>query len=67
LNSYGVQPADIVIEPDVTGIDATEFERTVELAAIGEAAALKQVPRIRQLLTRLDPQLFGSVAASSTE
>lgn len=67
LNSYGVQPADIVIEPDVTGIDATEFERTRELAAIGEAAALKQVPKIRQLLTRLDPQLFGSAGASRTE
>jgi hypothetical protein len=32
--------------------------RAKELAAIGEAAALEQVPKIRQLLTRLDPQLF---------
>jgi predicted acylesterase/phospholipase RssA/CRP-like cAMP-binding protein len=58
LNSFGVQPADMVIEPDVTGFDPTEFVRTVELAAVGEAAAREQIPRIKQLLTRLDPQLF---------
>jgi predicted acylesterase/phospholipase RssA/CRP-like cAMP-binding protein len=58
LNAIGVQPADVVIEPDVTGFDLTEFMRAKELAAIGEAAAREQVPRIRQLLTRLDPQLF---------
>ena len=58
LNAFGVQPADVVIEPDVTGFDLTEFMRAKELAAIGEAAALEQVPKIRQLLTRLDPQLF---------
>jgi hypothetical protein len=58
LNAHGVAPADMVIEPDVTGVDPAEFVRTRELAAIGEAAALAQIPRIRQLLTRLDPQLF---------
>jgi predicted acylesterase/phospholipase RssA len=58
LNAFGVQPADVVIEPDVTGFDLTEFMRAKELAAIGEAAALEQVPKIRQLLARLDPQLF---------
>jgi len=58
LNAYGVQPADVVIEPDVTGFDLTEFMRAKELAAIGEAAALEQIPKIRQLLTRLDRQLF---------
>jgi len=60
LNAIGVQPADVVIEPDVTGFDLTEFMRAKELAAIGEAAALEQVPKIRQLLARLDPQLFRS-------
>jgi predicted acylesterase/phospholipase RssA/CRP-like cAMP-binding protein len=58
LNAMGVRPADMVIEPDVTGFDLTEFMRAKELAAIGEAAALEQVPKIQQLLTRLDPQLF---------
>ncbi len=58
LNAFGVQPADVVIEPDVTGIDPSEFMRAKELAAIGEAAALEQVPKIHRLLNRLDPQLF---------
>jgi predicted acylesterase/phospholipase RssA len=58
LNDLGVRPADVVIEPDVTGFDLTEFMRAKELAAIGESAALEQIPKIQQLLTRLDPQLF---------
>jgi predicted acylesterase/phospholipase RssA/CRP-like cAMP-binding protein len=58
LNAFGVRPADVVIEPDVTGFDLTEFMRAKELAAIGEAAALDQIPNIQKLLTRLDPQLF---------
>jgi predicted acylesterase/phospholipase RssA len=57
LNAIGVQPADVVIEPDVTGFDLTEFMRVKELAAIGEAAAREQIPNIQQLLARLDPQL----------
>lgn len=63
LNAFGVQPADVVIEPDVTGFDLTEFTRAKELAAIGEAAASEQVSRIRQLLFRLDPLLFPMPAA----
>jgi len=69
LNALGVQPADVVIEPDVTGFDLTEFVRAKEFAAIGEAAARQQIPRIQQLLTRLDPQLFppsGDVPRSAT-
>jgi predicted acylesterase/phospholipase RssA len=59
LNAFGVQPADVVIEPDVRGFDLGDFMRAKELAAIGEAAALEQIPKIQRLLTRLDPQLFG--------
>jgi len=65
LNALGVQPADVVIEPDVTGFELTEFMRTKELAAAGEAAAREQIPKIRHLLTRLDPRLFPPVARSS--
>jgi predicted acylesterase/phospholipase RssA len=61
LNAQGVQPADVVIEPDVTGFDLTAFTRAKELAAIGEAAALERVPKIRHLLSRLDPHLFPPV------
>jgi predicted acylesterase/phospholipase RssA len=64
LNAFGVQPADVVIEPDVTGFDMTEFMRAKELAAVGEATALEQIPRIRQLLARLDPLLFSKTAGT---
>jgi len=64
LNAFGVQPADVVIEPDVTGFDSAEFMRAKEFAAIGEAAALEQVPKIRRLLNRLDPQLFKSTTGA---
>lgn len=58
LNDIGVRAADVVIAPDVTGFDLTAFMRARELAAVGEQAALAQIPRIQQLLTRLDPELF---------
>ena len=63
LNAIGVQPADVVIAPDVTGIEPTEFMRSKELAAIGEAAALATIPTIQKLLARLDPKLFRFDAA----
>jgi predicted acylesterase/phospholipase RssA len=58
LNRVGVQPAEVVIEPEVIDFDLSEFMRARELAAVGERAALAQVPKIKQLLTRLDAGLF---------
>ncbi len=65
LNAFGVQPADVVIEPDVTGFELTEFTRAQEMAAIGDAAALAEVPKVRQLLHRMDPQLFPRTTADA--
>jgi predicted acylesterase/phospholipase RssA/CRP-like cAMP-binding protein len=59
LNAIGIQPADCVIEPDVTGFELTEFTRTAELAAVGEQATLAAIPHIKQLLHRLDEQMFA--------
>lgn len=58
VNSYGVQPADIVIEPDVTQFELTDFVKTDQLAAIGESTATESLPEIRRALARLDSQLF---------
>ena len=58
MNSFGVQPADVVIEPDVTDFDLTSFGRTNELAAIGEQATLDALPGIKELLGKLDKELF---------
>jgi predicted acylesterase/phospholipase RssA len=58
MNAVGVQPADFVIEPDVTAFDLSEFERTDEMAAIGERTTVESLAQIRQLLSKLDPHLF---------
>jgi hypothetical protein len=54
-----------MIAPDVTGFDLTEFTRAKEMAAVGEAATLEQLPKIRQLLSRADPHLFRPAAEAS--
>ena len=59
LNKVGVQPAQVVIEPEVIDFELSEFMRAKELANAGEKAALLKVPQIRQLLTRLDAGLFA--------
>ena len=61
LNRVGAQPAEVVIEPEVVDFGLPEFMRARELAAVGEQAALVQVPKIKQLLTRLDAGLFRVV------
>ena len=66
LHAVGVGPADVVIEPDVTGFDMAEFTRAEELAVIGQTAATDQVARVRRLLHRLDPQLFPASGPSSS-
>ena len=58
MNAVGVQPADFVIEPDVTAFDLSEFERTDELAMVGERETCKHILNIKRLLAKLDPQLF---------
>jgi NTE family protein len=58
MNSVGVQPADIVIEPDVTKFELTEFNRTDELAAEGEIATVEAVPQIKKMLSQLDDKMF---------
>jgi predicted acylesterase/phospholipase RssA len=65
LNAVGVSPADVVIEPDVTGFDLTDFTRTDELAAIGEQTTLQAVPKIKQLLEQFDKHLLPATASAA--
>ncbi|MEE2936396.1 MAG: hypothetical protein VYA84_10415 [Planctomycetota bacterium] len=58
MNSVGVQPADFVIEPDVTAFDLAEFSRADEMAKIGEQVTLDAVTSIKQQLAKLDKDLF---------
>lgn len=59
MNAVGVQPADFVIAPDVTAFDISEFTRADEMAAVGELACNESIPRLKQMLAKLDPKLFA--------
>ncbi len=59
VNAYGVQPADIVIEPDLQGFDLGSFRKTRELAAIGEQTTDEAMAEIKHLLSDMDRNLFG--------
>lgn len=61
MNSIGVHPADVIIEPDATRFDLSAFTRAGELAVEGEKATIEEIPKIRQLLSQLDPDLFKSI------
>ncbi|MDG2224030.1 MAG: patatin-like phospholipase family protein [Rubripirellula sp.] len=58
MNSVGVQPADFVIEPDVTAFDLAEFSRADEMAKVGEQVTLDAVNSIKKQLAKLDNALF---------
>ena len=60
MNAVGVQPADFVIEPDVTAFDLSEFGRTDEMAIVGERETRELILKIKQALAKLDPQLFSA-------
>ena len=60
MNSIGVQPADIVIEPDVSDFQLTEFAKTDQLAAVGEETALDSIQQIKLQLSQLDERLYPS-------
>jgi predicted acylesterase/phospholipase RssA len=59
MNSVGVQPADLILEVDVTNFDMAEFTRTDELAAVGVETTEASIERIRTSLAGLDKELFS--------
>ena len=48
MNSIGVQPADIVIEPDVSEFELTEFTKTDQLSAVGEETTMASLSKIKK-------------------
>lgn len=58
VNAIGIQPADFVIEPDVSEFEATDFALTDQMAEIGERTTKEIVPRIREQLSLIDKELF---------
>ena len=64
MNSVGVQPADMIIELDVTNFDLSEFTRTNELAAIGVETTEATLDELRTALAKLDGELFSTASCS---
>ncbi|MGI9518965.1 MAG: patatin-like phospholipase family protein [Pirellulaceae bacterium] len=58
MSAIGAAGADFTIEPDVSAVDPTAFQKTPEIAAAGHAAATASMPAVRTMLHRLDGQLF---------
>ena len=59
MNSVGEEPADFVIQPNVSMFDLAEFMRADEMSAIGEKTTFESIPELTTLLAKLDKQLFG--------
>lgn len=60
MSKVGAQPADVIIAPDVSMFEPTAFTQTPEMANIGYQATLEALPRIREILNKLDAELFGA-------
>ncbi len=64
MNAVGVEPADFVIVPDVTSFDISEFSCADEMAVIGENTTHASIRRVKAMLSRLDPELFGQAESN---
>jgi len=58
-NAQGVEPADVVIAPDVTSFDLSEFTRADEMSVVGENATEASIGQLKSMLAKLDPKLFS--------
>ena len=61
MNSVGVQPADFVIQPNMSEFNSTEFSRADEMATIGRETAIQSIPELKRLLSQVDGKLFSAV------
>ena len=58
IRSIGGEAADLVIEPDVSHVQITDFKNAARIAQLGEVAAKEVMPQIKQALHEMDAQLF---------
>ena len=64
---WSASRADLVVTPDVTSFDISEFTRGDEMARIGEITTNATVAKLSEMLNKLDPQLFKSSAVPLSE
>lgn len=58
IRAIGGSAADIVIEPDVSTVELTDFKNAAKIAEHGYVAAKQALPEFRRVLHEMDPQLF---------
>ncbi|MGI9457820.1 MAG: patatin-like phospholipase family protein, partial [Aeoliella sp.] len=58
IRAIGGSAADIVIEPDVSTVEMTDFKHAKKIAKLGRAAAEEALPELKRVLHDMDPQLF---------
>jgi predicted acylesterase/phospholipase RssA/CRP-like cAMP-binding protein len=58
IRAIGGAAADIVIEPDVSTVELTDFKNAAKIAKLGRKAAEEALPELRRVLHEMDPQLF---------
>lgn len=58
IRSMGGRAADIVIEPDVSSVELTDFQHAAAIADIGRVAASESLPSLKTKLNELDPELY---------
>ena len=58
IRAVGGGAADIVIEPDVSTVELTDFKNAAKIAELGYTATQAALPEIRRVLHEMDPQLF---------
>lgn len=58
IRSLGTTGADLVIEPDVSTIELSDFQRAAEISRLGRSAAERALPELKKILNRVDPKLF---------
>jgi NTE family protein len=58
IRALGTTAADMVIEPDVSTVDVSDFQHAPQIAEYGRLAAEQAIPELRRILHRIDSQLF---------
>jgi predicted acylesterase/phospholipase RssA/CRP-like cAMP-binding protein len=58
IRSLGTRAADLVIEPDVSGVELSDFQHASQIAKLGRAATEEALPELKSLLNSADPDLF---------
>ena len=60
MSAVGARGADVIISPDVSMIEPTDFAKTPQMAEIGYRATIETLPRIRDILHKMDGDLFSN-------